>query len=139
MDSNNEYKKQAVFKEVTDEEDDQSDSSESKTDTGLEQNIVGLLCYLFWFITGIIFLLIEKENRFVRFHAMQSIIVSVPLFIISFILTVIPIIGLVIGMLASPLILVLWVFMMYKAYKGEWFKLPIVGDIAEQQIDKLAN
>ena len=46
-----------------------------KTSTGLEENIAGLLCYVAWWISGLIFLLLETENRFVRFHAVQSIIV----------------------------------------------------------------
>ena len=46
-----------------------------KTSTGLEDNIAGLLCYVAGWVSGLIFLLIETENKFVRFHAVQSIIV----------------------------------------------------------------
>jgi len=46
-----------------------------KTSTGLQENIAGLLCYVLGWVTGIIFLFIEKENKFVRFHAVQSIVV----------------------------------------------------------------
>jgi len=139
MTSDNQSKKQTVFKEENGEEKNQLNTEETKTSTGLEPNIAGVLCYLFSFVTGIIFLLIEKENRFVRFHAMQSIVTSVVIFLVVFIINFIPVIGLIISLLISPLTFVLWIFMMYKAYKGEWFKLPIVGDFAENQIDKIAS
>lgn len=139
MNSDNELKEQSVFKETGEKESHQSESKTNKTSSGLEQNIAGLLCYLFWFITGIIFLVIEKENQFVRFHAMQSIFLGVAIIIVSFILTIIPFIGWLISLLLFPLTLILWVFMMFKAYKGELFKFPVIGDIAEQQIDKVAN
>jgi len=139
MNSDNELKEQSVFKETGEIESHQSEPKANKTSSGLEQNIAGLLCYLFWFITGIIFLVIEKENQFVRFHAMQSIFLGVAIIIVSFILTIIPFIGWLISLLLFPLTLVLWVFMMFKAYKGELFKFPVIGDIAEQQIDKVAN
>jgi len=70
-----------------------------KTGTGLEPNVAGLLCYVLIWVTGLIFYLIEKENRFVRFHAMQSIIVFGTLTVASLILGVIPIIGWVISWL----------------------------------------
>ena len=57
-----------------------------KTSSGMQANVAGLLCYLLGVITGIIFILIEKENKFVRFHAMQSIIVFGGLFVINMIL-----------------------------------------------------
>src|SRR5699024_6366167 len=107
------------------------DLNGGKTSSGLEQNIAALLCYLCWFITGIVFLVIEKENRFVRFHAMQSILTSIAIFIIGLLLTVVPFISWIIILLITPLIFVLWVVMMYKAYKGEWFKLPMIGDLSE--------
>ncbi|MDP3142898.1 MAG: hypothetical protein Q8N14_02985, partial [Candidatus Omnitrophota bacterium] len=56
-----------------------------KTSTGIEPKVAGLLSYLLGFITGVIFLLIEKENKFVRFHALQSIIVFGFLFVLGLI------------------------------------------------------
>ncbi|MBL7156765.1 MAG: DUF4870 domain-containing protein [Candidatus Omnitrophica bacterium] len=103
-----------------------------KTSIGIEPNIAGLLCYLLWFITGIIFFLIEKENKFVRFHAMQSIITFGFLFILGMILPFIPIVGWVFIPLLWIFELVLWIVLMVKAYQGERFKLPVAGDIAEQ-------
>lgn len=107
-----------------------------KTSTGFTENIAALLSYLLGFITGIIFLIVEKENRFVRFHAIQSLITFLPLFIISYIVGIIPLIGDIFSFLIGVLEFILWIVLMYKAYKGKWFKLPIVGDISEQQLNK---
>lgn len=106
----------------------------TKTSTGLEENIAGFLCYILGWITGIIFLVVEKENKFVRFHAIQSVATFLPLTVITWILRLIPFIGGVISTLISILMLILWLILMFKAYKGEKYKLPIVGDFAEKQV-----
>ena len=127
---------------------------ESKSSLGLEPNIAGLLCYLFGWVTGLIFLLVEKKNRFVRFHAIQSIIVFGGISIFYIIISIVQgllfavlgglagygigtvIIGLfgLLSTLISILSLILWVFLMYKAYQNETYKLPIVGNMAEKQL-----
>jgi uncharacterized membrane protein len=107
-----------------------------KSSTGLDANIAGLLTYLLGFISGIIFLAIEKDSQFVRFHAMQSTIVSVGLFVLNIALGFIPILGWLVSLLLAPVAFILWIFLMFKAFQGERFKLPIVGDIAEQQVAK---
>ncbi len=99
------------------------------TELGLEENVEGLLCYVLGFISGGFFYLIEKKNDFVRFHATQSVIVFLGLFIVSLVLGfVIPFIGPLIGALQF----ILWLVLMYKAYKGEKYKLPVAGDMAEK-------
>ena len=103
---------------------------------GIDENIEGLLCYILGWITGIVFLVLEKENKFVRFHAMQSLATFLLLFIILVIIGMIPFIGWVISILISIFMLILWLFLMYKAFKGELYKLPIVGEFAEKQIGK---
>jgi uncharacterized membrane protein len=108
----------------------------NKTILGISENIEGLLCYVLGFITGIAFLVLEKENKFVRFHAMQSLATFLPLWVILIVVGVIPFIGPIISILITPLGLILWILLMYKAFKGERFKLPVVGDFAEQQISK---
>lgn len=108
----------------------------TKTALGLDENIEGLLCYALGFITGIVFLVLEKENKFVRFHAMQSLATFLPLFVISMVIGIVPIIGPIISILITPLGLILWILLMYKAFRGERFKLPVVGDFAEKQINK---
>lgn len=103
-----------------------------KTSMGLEQNVAGLLSYVLGWITGLIFFLLEKDNRFVRFHAMQSIIVFGGLTVISLVIGVIPFLGWLISSLLSILALILWILLMIKAYQGVWYKLPWVGDLAEK-------
>lgn len=100
---------------------------------GIQPNIAGLLCYFFGFITGLVFYLVEKKNKFVRFHAIQSMLVFGGIFVINLILIFIPILGVLVGALLSLVSVVLWVILIIKAYQGEYFKLPIVGDIAERK------
>ena len=109
-----------------------------KTSSGLEENVAGLLTYVVGFVTGIIFLLIEKENKFVRFHAMQSIVVFGAFFVISLVLNVVPVIGTIVSVLIlSPLSLIVWIVLMVKAYQGNRYKLPIAGDFSEKQLARM--
>jgi len=103
-----------------------------KTSIGMQANIAALLSYLLGFITGIIFYIVEKENKFVRFHAMQSIVTFGFAFVAMVILGFIPILGWVLGTLLWISSIILWIILMMKAYQGEYFKLPIAGDIAEK-------
>ena len=111
-----------------------------KTTTGMQANVEALLSYLVGFITGIVFFVIEKENKFVRFHAMQSIITFGGLFVLGFVVSIIfrfiPHVGWIISSLLWIANLILWILLMVKAYQGEYFKLPVVGDIAEKQVNK---
>jgi len=107
-----------------------------KTALGLTVNMEAVLCYMLGWLTGIIFLLLEKENSFVRFHAMQSLATFLSLFIISIVAGLIPILGWILAILITPASVLLWLFLMYKAYQGEKYKLPIIGTWVEEQIDK---
>ncbi len=107
-----------------------------KTSLGLEENLEGLLCYVLGWVTGLVFLLLERDSKFVKFHAIQSLITFVALMVLGWIVGFIPFIGWFISALIGPLGLILWIVLMVKAYKNEMFKLPIVGDIAEQQANK---
>ncbi len=102
------------------------------TDTGIKPNVAALLAYLLGFITGLIFLLIEKKNKFVRFHAMQSIVVFGVIFVTQWIIALVPVFGVIASGLLSILGVVLWVVLMVKAYQGEQYKLPWAGEIAEK-------
>jgi uncharacterized membrane protein len=84
----------------------------------------------------VILVIEKKESKFVKFHAMQSIVTFLPLFIISMVGGFLPIIGPLISILAWIAGTCLWLILMFKAYQGEMFKLPIVGDFAEQQISR---
>ena len=99
---------------------------------GLSRNIEGVLCYLLGWISGLIFLLLEKEDDFIRFHAMQSFITFLSLNIIAVIISIIPVIGKIIYALINIFIIVLWIVGMFKAYNGEKYKFPVFGDIAEK-------
>jgi uncharacterized membrane protein len=115
---------------------------------GMEENIAGLLCYIFGWVSGLIFLLIDKRP-FVKFHAAQSIALNIAMFvvwialiIVGFVLTMITAalhfpIG-IFSIFLTPVIgiafLVVWIFLMYKAYNHEKYKLPIIGNIVENMV-----
>jgi uncharacterized membrane protein len=111
--------------------------------SGLAPNVAGALAYVLGIITGVIFLVIEKENRFVRFHAAQSIavtlvltVVSIGLSILSSILVLVPILGWIVAFLLSVGLafgaFVLWVLLMWRAYQGREWEVPIAGGIARK-------
>jgi uncharacterized membrane protein len=110
-----------------------SEQPVKKTETGLQENIAGLLCYVLGWVTGIVFLFIEKNNKFVKFHAIQSIVVFGAYTILSIIFGLIPFIGWVLNTLLGIAAFILWILLMYKAYQGLKYKLPIAGDMAEKQ------
>jgi uncharacterized membrane protein len=106
-----------------------------RSSTGLDANMAAALAYLAGFITGIVMLIIEKESRFVRFHAMQSTVVFVAVLIMSVVINSIPILGAFLyAFLLFPAVVIVWLVLMFKAYNRETFKLPIAGDFAEKQI-----
>ena len=106
-----------------------------KTSTGLDANIAAALAYLVGFVTGIIFLVVEKENRFVRFHALQSTLLFAGIVAIDILLQIVPILGaLVVVFIVIPASAVLWLLLMFKAYQGEEFKLPLVGQLAADRV-----
>jgi|SRR5580692_6492326 uncharacterized membrane protein len=112
--------------------------------SGLEENVAGLLCYVLGWVTGLIFFVIDKRP-FVKFHAAQSIGLSVGLIVvyivIGFLFAMMHFMSM--GFLALAIypllglgVFVLWIFMMYKAYQHEEFKLPFIGDIAKNMAGK---
>jgi len=112
----------------------------------MEENMASALCYLFGWLTGVLFLVLDpyNKNRTIRFHAFQSIFLNVAIIpiwivlaILSFVLHYIPVLG---GLIIMLLYLVfgfgmfcLWLFLMYKAYNKEKFVIPIIGPLAEKQ------
>jgi uncharacterized membrane protein len=108
-------------------------SPQPSSSGGLEPNVAAALSYLV--ITAILWLVLEPYNkdRFVRFHSFQAIGLAVASFVISIVLSVIPILGWII-LIFFPLVwLVVWILCMVKAFQGETFKLPVLGDFAEKQ------
>ncbi len=108
----------------------------AETGTGLSANVAGLLCYVLGWISGIVFLVIEKKSKFVKFHAWQSIMTFGVLTVAYLILFSIPIIGWVIGWIIWVLGLVLWIILMIQAGTGKMWKLPLAGEWAEKQANK---
>jgi len=98
--------------------------------------VKGALAYLLGWLTGIIFLLLEKDSNFVRFHTMQSTITFLAITVVGIILRLIPFFGWILGSLISLVGLILWIVGMVKAYQGEYYKFPIVGEIAEKQAER---
>jgi uncharacterized membrane protein len=106
-----------------------------QSSSGLDANVAGALCYVFAVFSGILFLATEKKSRFVRFHAMQSTLAFLGLFVIQFLLSKL-------GPLAAlnPLIWLtwfgLWALMIYKAYSWQAYRLPWVGDAAAKELER---
>ena len=123
----------------------------AKSSTGLDENVAALLSYVFTWVSGLIFFVMEKESRLVRFHAMQAIllgatvtVIFIGLWIVSFILGIIvgQVSGLL-GVLVSGITFLLglvffiaavigWIMCLIKAYGGQYFKLPVLGNFAEK-------
>lgn len=125
-----------------------------KSSTGLDANLAALLSYVFGWLSGLIFFLIEKESKFVKFHAMQSILFNVLVAVVAIGITIVmmiigfvasqissalgAIVGLLVGLIwlvFCVVLLVAWVLCLVKAYQYKTFKLPFIGDFAE----KIAN
>ena len=117
--------------------------SAASSSTGLAPNVAGALAYVLGAITGVVFFVIEKENRFVRFHAAQSIavsllfiVVSIGLSVLSGVLVFVPILGWIVAFLLSVGLavaaFVLWVLLMWRAYQGREWEVPIAGGIARK-------
>lgn len=113
--------------------------------TGLEPNVAALLAYLFGFVGGLIFFLIEKDNKFIRFHAMQSLILNIAMVAIWIVLMiVIPILAVATGGLGgilylfTPILwigfLIVWIMAMVKAYGNEEWEIPIIGKMARKYV-----
>ena len=118
-----------------------------KSSTGLDGNVAALLAYVLTWVTGLVFFLIEKENRFVRFHAMQAILLGVAFFVIGIVFTFLQgmlafasgTLAALFGLLWLLVILgffIIWILCLVKAYQGQTFKLPVIGDMASNIVNK---
>jgi uncharacterized membrane protein len=117
------------------------------TQSGLSENVAGLLCYLFGWVTGLIFYFMDKRP-FVRFHAAQSIVVFGGLHILSVVVAILFgfsimaggwtgfSLGIVLFRLLQLVEVVLWILLMIKAYQGEKFRVPLAADLADQIFGK---
>ena len=129
----------------------QSPAQTGKSSTGLDENVAALLSYIFGWLSGLIFFLIEKDSRLVRFHAMQSLLYNVLVGVVVFALWIVLFVGFLIaaqisgaltGLLSLLSVLVWivlfiaiaigWILCLVKAFQGQYFKLPIIGNFAEK-------
>lgn len=100
----------------------------------MDPNVAAAMSYALGWITGVLFLLTEPRNRFVRFHAMQSVLVFGAASVAFFLSLSIPLLGWLLSIVIVYGSAVLWLLLMFKAYQGEKFKLPVAGEIADARI-----
>jgi uncharacterized membrane protein len=122
--------------------------SAGESSTGMSANVAGLLCYVAGWITGIVFVVLEKKSAFVRFHAWQSIMTFGVLTVVQIILAMISgmafatlAFGLwrfvnVLGVLVWVIVVGLWIALVVTAAMGKMWKVPLAGDWAEKQARK---
>lgn len=102
--------------------------------TGLDKNTAGALSYVLGPVSGVVFLVLEKD-AYVRFHAMQSIVFSVGVWLLMFLLGA----TLFLAVLVGPLVVfafVMYLLLIYKAWQGEEWELPLVGGLARKLVKK---
>ena len=123
----------------------------TKSSTGLDENVAAVLSYVFNWVSGLVFFLIEKDSRLVRFHAMQSLLLAIVFFVGSIVLYIAwfalaiitsqisgllgSLVGLVVGLFIFVFFIACvigWILGMVKAYQGQYFKLPVIGSFAEK-------
>ncbi|KYH24078.1 hypothetical protein HAPAU_41570 [Halalkalicoccus paucihalophilus] len=140
---------------ITHDIDEEAAVASTESESGLDENVAGALSYLFGFVTGLIFFLIEKENDFVRFHAAQSMAFSGLLFVayiaLSIVGTVITtvmfsststfFVGSIVSMVLGLVWLVLalgglatWLYLLVSSYQGKTPRIPIVAGIADKLV-----
>jgi len=123
----------------------------SKSSTGLDENVAALLSYIFGWVSGLIFFLIEKDSRLVRFHAMQSILFNALIAVVGIVLWIVTVVVLLVGtqlpgimggllslistlfwLVFSVGLLIAFILCLVKAFQGQYWKLPVVGNFAEK-------
>ena len=113
---------------------------------GLGENIVAALSYIAGPFSGIAVLIMERENKFVRFHALQSTIWFTLILVVGWVLGLIaglPIIGLILGIIIRPVLAIggfaaflSMVYLMAMAAGSKTFKIPVIGDVVWAQVNK---
>jgi len=106
----------------------------TRTGLGLPSNVTATLAYVFGAVSGVILLMIERDDKFVRFHAWQSVLTFLGALLVSLLVTSFPVFGGLLNAAFTAGLVALWVLLMVKAFAGERFKLPYVGEIAERQV-----
>jgi uncharacterized membrane protein len=130
-----------------------------KTSLGLESNVGAMLCYIGNFlcclglVLAIVFLITEKENRFVKFHAVQSLFLALTQIALSIVMGILTqilaiVLGMIhlgflafflnwgLGLIIFVVFAIVWIFAGIKAYGSQWYKLPFIGEFAWNIVDK---
>lgn len=109
---------------------------------GMTDNVAGALCYLLGLITGVLFLVLApySQNRAVRFHAWQSILLNITWIVVWIVLSILSFLMSVFSLLLIPVFLVLplaglglWLWIMWSVYSNKVVRLPVLADIADKQ------
>ena len=105
-----------------------------RSSLNMSENVAALIAYLFGWLSGLIIFIVEKESRFVRFHALQSLVFFGGMSLILGVLGRIPVVGWVLAIVGGILTFGFWIIGMTKAYRGELYRFPVVGDFVARQI-----
>ena len=112
-----------------------TDGDLGSTTSGIDANVLAALTYALGWVSGLALLFFDQKNAFVKFHAIQSVIVFGGLSLAWMIALSVPVLGWIVAFLVIPPVsAVLWLVLMFKAYQGERFKIPAAGDMAEQRV-----
>lgn len=134
--------------EFVDGRDERAERDSEEVVGDLDETVAGALCYVLGFVSGLVFYFLEDDNEFVRFHATQSVFVFGGLFVLGwaigllrFVFEFVPYVGWIfssllglVSVLIGPVAFVLWIALIYKAYNGERYALPFVGEKAERYV-----
>ncbi|HEY3276139.1 MAG TPA: DUF4870 domain-containing protein [Syntrophorhabdaceae bacterium] len=112
------------------------DEREQETSLGMDESFEALLCYTLGWVTGIVFIVMEKRSAFVRFHAMQSLATFLLLSVAMAFVLSIPRFGFLLASFLWLAGVALWVILIWKAYRGLWFRLPVIGNFADNFANK---
>ena len=110
------------------------DRTKDMSSTGLEPNVAGLLCYLGWWVSGIIFIVLEQKNRLVRFHAVQSMVLFGAAHLALGLVSRIPVVGWLFGTVIGVGAFILWILLMARTYRGETIRIPVAAELAERLV-----
>lgn len=103
----------------------------------MDENVTALLAYLLGWVSGLVVYLLEKENRYVRFHAMQSILTFGAITLLGILLGAIPLLNSFLLPILNLLAIVLWIVLMVKAWQHETVRLPVVAGFADEMMKKI--
>ena len=105
---------------------------------GMKVGTAGVLCYLFGWVGGLVFFLLDRDNRFLRFHAMQSILFFGTTSILGWVSSFFPFALFGFGGVVGLVSFIGWIVLMVAAHRGRYYKLPLLGDFAEQLANRVS-